>query len=444
MTPTATAPSTEEPAARPRFGLGFAAVCGGMFLANLASGISSVAFPWLATSVTDSALLISGVAMLLELPWLLASLPAGVFIDRTNHRWTLAVTHVFRALVATGVALAVAFGSTPLALIYTVAFLIGSATVVNENTSQVVIPRLVPSSLLERANGYLVMTDTVGGLFIGPWLGGLLLGSSLMLPFVFEGGLFGLAAALMVFVVLAPRNRDRPKRTVRAEMAEGLRYFWNHRQLRTLGLFLGLLNLSSAIAVSTQVLFAQTILGLGAAQFGLLFLAGGVGAMLGAWLTSTLERRLGARRILLISLAGNAATSLAIGVASNAVVVAVAIAGGGMLSTIWNVLTVSYRQRIVPEEMMGRVNSIYRLLAWGPLPLGSVLGGLIVTGSEVLTDREFGLRTPLILAALIATVLTVIGFSKLKDGIWSPDYHAGSEPAGQPGEETSGQPGGEK
>ncbi|MFI1189985.1 MFS transporter [Streptomyces californicus] len=426
MSPTAPSPTTGGPKPRVRFGLGFTAVCGGMFLANLASGISSVAFPWLATSVTDDALLISATVMLLELPWLLASLPAGVLIDRANHRWTLGLSHLFRALVAFGIALVLAAGPAPLALIYVAAFLIGSVTVLNENTSQVVVPSLVPPSLLERANGLLVMTDTVGGLFLGPWIGGLLLGASMVLPFVFEGGLFALAAALMIFVVLAPRDRDRPRRTLRSEMGEGLRYFWGHTRLRTLGIFLGLLNLSSALAVSTQVLFAQTVLGLDAARFGLLFLAGGIGAMAGAWLTSTLERRFGARRVLLISLAGNAVTSLAIGLASNALVVAFAIAGGGMLSTVWNVLTVSYRQRIVPAEMLGRVNSIYRLLAWGPLPLGSLLGGLVVTLSAHLTTREIGLRTPLIVAALIAGTLTVLAFSRLRDGIWSPDYRAGN------------------
>lgn len=181
-----------------------------------------------------------------------------------------------------------------------------------------------------------------------------------------EGGLFALAAVLMIFAVLAPRDRDRLRRTMRSDVAEGLRYFWGHARLRTLGIFLGLLNLSSAPAVSTQVLFAQTVLGLDATRFELLFLAGGIGAMAGAWLTSTLERRWGARRVLLISLGGNAVTSLAIGLAGNVLVVAFAIAGGGMLSTVWNVLTVSYRQRIVPAEMLGRVNSIYRPLAWGP------------------------------------------------------------------------------
>lgn len=419
---TASAPAPGDASTRARFGAGFSAVCGGMFLANLASGISSVAFPWLATSITDDALLIAGVVMLLELPWLLASLPAGVIVDRANHRWTIGLTHLFRALLAGGIALAVATGSTTLLVIYAAAFLIGTATVLNENASQVVVPRLVPSALLERANGFLVMTDTVGGLFIGPWLGGLLLGGSLVLPFVVEGGLFVVAASFMLLVLLAPKQRVPQRRTMRAEMVEGLRYFWNHRDLRTLGIFLGLLNLSSAIAISTQVLYAQTILGLTAAQFGLLFLAGGVGAMLGAWLTSTLATRFGVRRVLLVSLAGNALTSLAIGVAGNAIVVAVAIAGGGVVSTVWNVLTVSYRQRVVPEDMLGRVNSIYRLLAWGPLPVGSLLGGLIVTVVEAGWTREVGLRSPLFVATVIAGVLTVLGVTRLREGIWSPEY----------------------
>lgn len=426
MSPTAPTPAP-PPKERARFGLGFTAVCGGMFLANLASGISMVAFPWLATTLTDNALLIAGVAMLLELPWLLASLPAGVLIDRAKHRWTLALSHAFRALVAGGIAIAVVTDSTTLLVIYAASFLIGSATVVNENASQVVIPKLVPSSLLERANGYLVMTDTVGGLFIGPWLGGLLLGSSLFLPFVVEGGLFVLAAALMLLVVIAPRPQVVKRKSVRSEMMDGLRYFWNHSLLRTLGLLLGLLNLSSAIAIATQVLYAQTILGLNATQFGLLFLAGGLGAMLGGLFTHLLERWMGARRILLVSLGGNALTSLVIGLTSDALVVAVAIAGGGLLSTVWNVLTVSYRQRIVPEEMLGRVNSIYRLLAWGPLPLGSVIGGVIVTVCETFSSREIGLRAPLIVSALIAGALTLYAFTRLRDGIWSPTYRVNAE-----------------
>ncbi|WP_409462534.1 MFS transporter [Amycolatopsis sp. GA6-003] len=437
MSQTTSRPDRPDTPRRDRFGTGFAAVCGAMFLANIGSGISAVAFPWLVSSVTSNAVLVAGMSMLLELPWLIASLPAGVFIDRADHRRTLGFTHAFRALLAGGIGFAVATDSAAIAVLYTAAFLIGSATVLNENASQVVLPRLVPSALLERANGYLVITDTVGGLFIGPWIGGLLVSASLILPFLFDGGLFAAAAVLTLFLVrLAPRERLVTDRTMRADLVAGLRYFWTHPVLRTLGLFLGLLNFSSAIAVSTQVLYAREILGLDATSFGLLFLAGGIGAMLGGWLTSTLERRFGARRVLLASLLGNCLTSLTIGLVSHAVPVAIAICGGGMLSTVWNVLTVSYRQRIVPEEMMGRVNSIYRLLAWGPLPLGSLVGGFLVTVVESFSTRDIGLRSPLLLAAVVAGVLTVLASLRLRAGIWASDYRAEpEEPSGPAGKE---------
>jgi MFS family permease len=396
-------------------------LCAAFFVANLGTGISAVAFPWLVTTETRDPLLVAGVVMMAELPWLLLSLPAGAVIDRSQHRRVLSTSHLFRALLMGSVAFMALTGHVYLAALYAVAFLVGAMTVTNENVTQTVIPRLVPDRRLERANGVLVVTDTTAGSFLGPWIGGLLVGVAMAVPFFVEGGLFLVAGLLVMAIAIARRELPVRRTTLRTEMADGLRFFWAHPVLRSLGIFLGLLNLASAVAIGTQVLFAQEILGLSAAQYGLMFSVGAVGAVAGAPLATVLERRLGARRVLLLTLFGNSAVVVAIGLASSAIVVAVALSVGAALAVIWNILTVSYRQRIVPEDVLGRVNSIYRMLAWGPLPLGTLIGGGIVSAVAAFATRETGLRTPLFVSAAVTMAMFLFALTRLRGGIWSRD-----------------------
>ncbi len=451
----ATADVSEEPKAEPnaaapvdavppvkgepdRLGRGFRALLAAMFVANLGSGITVVAFPWLTAELTRDPLLIAGVAMAAELPWLLFSLPAGVLVDRSEHRRLISWTHVGRAAVVGLLAIAVFTGVTDLWMLYVVAFTLGALTVLNENAAQTILPRVVRPSQLNRANSNLMLADTTGGVFLGPAIGGWLLVVSATLPFALDAGLFALAAGLMLLVTVTPRHRadakpatDAVRRALRVEMVQGMRYFWRHRVLRQLGIFLGLLNLTSSIIVGTQVLYAQEILGLNPGQYGVLFAVGAVGAAVGAGVAPTLETRLGARRVLLTTLLGNSAISLAIGLTSSAFVVGAALAVGAGLAVVWNVVTISYRQRIVPEHLLGRVNSIYRLLAWGPLAVGSLLGGAVVKAGIPVLGREGALRVPMLLAAAITAVLLLYAALRLREGIWSMDGDAASRAAPQ-------------
>lgn len=401
---------------------GFWALFAAFFVANLGSGITSVAFPWLTSSLTRDPLLIAGVPIAAELPWLLFSLPVGAMVDRYDQRRMITITHAARAVLVALVTVVIITGTVTVLMLYLFAFALGTLTVANENATQTLLPRVVPKSALERANGRLIFGDTVGGLFLGPLIGGALLAVSLSLPFALDAALFLVAALLMLAVrpresTVAPVVHRPP---MRAEIAEGLRYYWRHPVLRDLGIFLALLNLASAIVMATQVLYAQEILGVGPTGYGLLFAAGAVGGTIGAWAAAPAEERLGARFVLLMTLAGSTICTLAIGLTSSAFVVGLAIAGSALLAVMWNVVTVSYRQRIVPEGILGRVNSIYRLLSWGPLPLGSLLGGLLVTVGAALTNRTLGLRTPLLFAAIVTFVLLLVAL-RLRGGVWSKE-----------------------
>ncbi|MEV0396452.1 MFS transporter [Polymorphospora rubra] len=466
-----------------RLGTGFWALFAAMFVANLGSGITTVAFPWLAADLTRDPLLLAGVGVAAELPWLLFSLPAGVLVDRYEHRRLISSTHLGRALVVGLLAVVLFADVASIWVVYLVAFTIGALTVLNENATQTILPRIVRPSQLNRANSNLVLADTTGGVFLGPAIGGLLLTVAVTLPFAVDAALYLLAAGLILLVTASARKAAPATgaatappvgtapgpvpaagatagaaeatatteatpgtdpaaapagRSLRTEMAQGARYFWNHHVLRQLGIFLGLLNLASAIILGTQVLFAQEILNLNAAQYGVLFAVGAVGAAAGAGLAPMLESRLGARRVLLLTLFGNSAVSLTIGFTSSALLVAFALTVGAGLAVVWNVVTISYRQRIVPEHMLGRVNSIYRLLAWGPLSVGSLIGGLVVKLGEPLLSRESALRAPLFLSGALTAVLICYALIRLRDGIWSRDRNAVYGPDDPTSEEEDG------
>ncbi|GAA1004433.1 MFS transporter [Acrocarpospora pleiomorpha] len=388
-------------------------------IANLGTGISAVGFPWLATSLTRDPLLIALIGVAAELPWLLLSLPIGAIVDRADHRRVLAATHWGRAVLVGGIALALYLDLMALAILYVVAFTLGTLTVANENAAQTILPRLVPRERLQVANARLTIADTVAGVFVGPWVGGLLVGVALAVPFTVDAVLFVASGLLVMSLPAAEPQVSEASASMRADLVAGLKFFWGHRPLRDLGLLLGVLNMAGAVAIATQVLFAQEILGLTAVQYGLLFMVGAIGGMIGAQGTPWLERRIGPRRVLLASLAGSAAALVIVGLTSSGIVVALALSASAGLGLSWNIITISYRQRIVPEGLLGRVNSIYRLISWGPLPLGSAIGGLLVTLGQFFGGREIGLRTPVLVAAAVIAILFVIALTRYSTGLWS-------------------------
>jgi len=148
-------------------------------------------------------------------------------------------------------------------------------------------------------------------------------------------------------------------------------------------------------------------MGLSKASFGILLATEGVGALVGTWLAVPAERRLGRVRTLVLSVVLLAATLVVLVLTTSPVVVGISFAVSGVAMVLWNVVTVSLRQRITPDRLLGRMNAAYRLVGWGTMPLGALLGGVL---AEVL-----GLRATFLVAAGIA-LLTLAGFRSVTEG----------------------------
>jgi predicted MFS family arabinose efflux permease len=270
---------------------------------------------------------------------------------------------------------------------------LGTAETVFDNAGQSVLPQIVTGRQLQHANAVQYAGQTVTERFVGPPVGSLLFAACAALPFGLDAVSFLVCAALIVRLPLRARPPvDPPPRatSLRAEIVEGLRWLWSHRLLRGLALLVGVNNLANQMAWATLVLLATDTFGLSARAYGLLLAGQAVGGVLGSVVNRPLVRTLGSRNALVAALCTTALAYLGAGLAPDVVVVGVLFALVGVASMVWNVVTVSLRQDVVPAGLLGRVNSAYRMLGWGMIPIGGAAGGFVA--------HWLGLRAPLLLA----------------------------------------------
>jgi MFS family permease len=394
---------------------------GAVASSNLGDGLVSLAFPWLASLLTRDPMAIAGVALATGLPWLLFSLQAGVLGDRLDRRRLMISANSVRALVAGATTAAVAFDVITLPVLYLAAFLLGMCEVVFDNTSQAILPAIVPRDRLERANGTIMGAQMVIADFIARPLSGAIVGITLSLPFAIDAVTAGVSAALIASIPGSFRTGGpagpgpaAPKVRMRTQVAEGMRWLWSHRLLRTLAIALGIMNGTAAATMATYVLFAQEILLLDGLGFGILLASGSVGGLAGSLLAPNVTARLRSGPTLLTTIVVPIVGFGATAVTSNAVVVGAAFAAFTFTAVLWNVVTVSLRQTMIPDAILGRVNSVYRFLGWGAMPIGALLGGALVAGGESLFTRDLGLRAPFVLAAGVHLLLLLTVASRLR------------------------------
>ncbi len=407
-------------------------------VSNLGDGVAAVAYPWLASAVTRDPVQIALVGVATRIPWLVFTLPAGVITDRVDRRKLMVVADAFRFALTLLVAVAVwlgrsrfadpelvASGSAPshpyaaayLALLYGSALLFGFAEVLRDNAAQTLMPSLVDAGDLEKANGRLWGGETVMNSFVGPPLGGALIGVTLALPFFLDAGTFGIAAALVYLMSGAFRARPgiaQPRRPAwRSEIAAGLRWLWDHRLLRTLAIILGVMNALGAMVFATYVLFVQEVLGLDAARFGVLMTAGAIGGVAGSFTASRVSAAVGSGASLFATVLGGGLTMAVTGLTSSWGVVWSMFVIFSYLAVLWNVITVSLRQSIIPDHLLGRVNSVYRFFGWGMMPVGMLAGGIIVSLVTPLAGRIPALRAPFLVAAAVHLLLFLHALPRL-------------------------------
>ncbi len=426
---------------------------------NLGDGIAIIAYPWLASAVTRNPLLIALIAVAQRLPWLLFTLPAGVITDRVDRRKLMVSMDVIRTFITLIIAATVVgsidalpspaevasgvVGEANLTIYFVLlggSLLFGMAEVLRDNAAQTFLPAIVAPDALEKANGNLWGAEMVANSFVGPPLGSLLLGVGFALPFFIDAGTFAVAAALVFVMTGDFKNRRKTKAQTGAkidwsgEIKEGFGWLWRHPVLRPMAIVLGLLNGLGMMTLATFILFAQESLDLetglftGALQpvaeffgtdsvaafvFSILMMSMAVGGVVGSVLAAKISAKLGSGTSLYLSISVWTVTSFVIGAATRWWVVALWFAFSTVFMILWNIITVSYRQTIIPDALLGRVNSVYRFFGWGMMPIGSLLGGAVVAIANIWVDRATALRWPFFVAGIIYVGIFIYALPRL-------------------------------
>lgn len=407
-----------EPA---RLGPDFMRVWAAAAISNAGDGVRITALPLLAAAVTRNPIAISGILLAGNLPWLLCSLPAGAIVDRIDRRKLVSGVSAARALVMALLCAAVVFGEATLPALYAVAFLQGLGEVFSDNAVFALVPSVVPRERLEDANGRLESVVQVTNQFAGPAAGGFLFAHAAGLPLFLDAVSFLVMALLVRGVKLRSRpsvhreeEAPREKTSIRADIAEGLRWLRARPALRNLSYIAALTNLALNGTFGIFVLFALEELSMSPTAFGILLSVEALGALGGSLLAARIRKHVGIPLAIAGALAVAGVANLVISSTGAVPVVAAMMVSVAFAGGVWNVLTNSLRQAVTPDRLLGRVQSAHRLLSWGAVPFGTLLGGLAA--------HTLGLRAPFLISSFLLCALAIGAF--LNSEHLKPEYMA--------------------
>jgi len=378
---------------RPRLGTHYWRLWWANAISSTGDGAFVAALPLLAVTISRDPRLVAVVTAAGYLPWMVLSLPAGALVDRYDRATLMWRAQAVQAAVVATVAIGVVFRVANIAVLGVAGLLLGSAEVVFSNAAQAVLPALVPPELLAKANGSQQVSLTVGETFLGPPAGSLLFAVAAALPFGLDAVSFAGSAALLARLPRSRKDPGQARPAIRTQIAEGLRWLSRHRLLRVVAVLLGIFNFANQMGQAVLVLLATQTLHVGTRGYGLLLAVTAVGSVIGGLVSPAVTRRLGMLPSLIIAGAVDAAVFAGLGLAPDPAVAALLLAGQGFTVTMWNVVTVSLRQQVVPAHLLGRVNSVYRMLGWGLMPVGALAGGFVAHAA--------GLRAPYLVAGLL-------------------------------------------
>jgi MFS family permease len=397
------------PIGNDRLGPRFWTLLSSSSLSNLADGAVKISLPLLAIGLTTSPLLIGGLGVALTLPWLVFALPAGALSDRLDRRRAMMTADLARTAALAVLVTGFVSGLDSIWLLYIVAFGLGCAETVYDTSAQAILPQLVHRDQLARANGRLHAVELTANEFLGPPLGGALVVVGAAMAVAVPAGLWLCAVGALLLIPGSFRIQRATPTRMRDDISEGLRFLWSNRVLRTLAIMVGISNFAANAVFTVFVLYAvgpTSALNLSGVAYAILLAMIAVGSVTGSLLADRIERTLGRARSFALAIP---ATSLLLWIpaaTSNQIIIGCAFILGGVGIAVWNVISISLRQRITPGRLLGRVNSAFRLLAWGTLPLGAATGGIIA--------ETLGLTTVFVVMGAV-TALLLFGLVVLTD-----------------------------
>lgn len=394
------------PVTRTPLGAGFGRLWTAAIASNLADGLGRTAVPLIATTLTRDPALIAGVSAVTFLPWLLFGIPAGMLLDRVDRRVAMAVANSLRFAVAAVLAILITTDALTIWLLYACVLAFGLGETVFDNATSTVVPALVSRDQLDRANGRMQSAEITIQNFIATPIAGFLFAVAIVLPVWLTGAGFLVAGMLALSIPAAAahaahqgepgeQGTTEPRPTLSAVVG----FLWQERFLRWMILLTSTTASALAFAQGSVVLLLLQTFSVPAALIGVVTAAVGVGALVGALVSSRFVERFGRGRVMFWAILVSGVGILGVGVTANVFIAIGAYAIGAFGVAVWNVPWGALRQAIIPNAMLGRALGIVRTLGWGLTPIATVLGGFVA---------RIDLRLPFVIGGGLVVVLTLV------------------------------------
>jgi len=363
----------------------FVLLWSGQTVSTLGTSVSLLALPLLALALTRSPAQAGFLAAVQSLPYLVFSLPAGALIDRWDRKRVMIRCDAARFIVYGSVPLAYALGHLTIAQLYLVALVGGTAFVFFNIAEVASLPRVVPEARLAQANAINAAAESSAQL-VGPGLSGFIISlarttaSGASVAYLADSVSY-LASVVSLFFIATPFQHERPAaqiHSLRAEIAEGIRFLWRRRPLRIVSLLTLCLNICFSPAYLAVIVLARGPLHADARTIGVIFSLGSIGGVVGSLIAPLLKTRLRFGQIIVGSAALQALALPVLAAAVSPLMLVIGEAVLTMMVPIYNVAVISYRLALTPDALQGRVNSVARLLAFASIPLGTAVGGVLL------------------------------------------------------------------
>lgn len=349
----------------------------GQIVSSVGTRVSMLAFPLLVLAMTHSPAQAGIIGGLRGLPYALFILPAGVLIDRWNRKRVMILCDTGRALALGSIPVALLLGHLTIVQLYIVSLVEGTLFTFFNLAETACLPHVVAKQQLPAAAAQNTIIDSTSG-FIGPSLGGLLYSVGRAIPFLTDAITYG-ASVLSLFFIKAKFQEERDVTPMRlwTEIGEGLSWLWHQPLIRFIALLTGGMILPVAGYSLILILLAQ---GQHASSFtiGLIFASGGIGSILGALIVAPLQKRFSFGQMMIGSTWVWALTWLLFAIAPNPLMLGAATALSFIIVPIYMSVQFGYRLALIPDHLQGRVNSVFRLIAFGSEPIGMALTGILI------------------------------------------------------------------
>lgn len=378
-----------------RLSLDFWKFWAGQTISNLGNSFTAFALPLLIYKLTGSALHLAMATAAAFLPYLLFGLVMGAWVDRVNRKRLMIVVDLINAALIASIPLLATLGLLSIWWIYAVSFMASTVSSAFQSSEFTAVPSLVNQENLVTANGRIQASYSAAAV-IGPLLAGVLVAFMPLYAVLLCDALSFVVSALSLALIRCNFTPDAARArttSIRQDIVEGLRYVLGHPVLRNISLMMALVNFVGSTTSTQLILFAQQRLHANDAQVGYLYSAGSLGVVLLALAAGPLRKRWSFSTVALGALMVKGLLQMIFALTTwywAALVLWALYAGLGIL---FNINTGSLRQAIVPNHLLGRVNSIGVVLAWSAIPLGAFLGGLVIekTGNVQLVYLVIGL-----------------------------------------------------